>query len=165
MMNLRDAGPRDHAAVRAILLQAFPQAEEADLVESLRADGDVLVELAAAEGEALRGHILYSPLAVERDGATLGCAALAPVAVLPALQRRGIGAALIAAGNARCAALGLKAIIVLGHAHYYPRFGFSAQAAAALQAPFAGPHFMALELEPGALAHGGRVRYAKAFGV
>lgn len=165
MMSIRDAGPRDHAAVRAILLQAFPQAEEADLVERLRAEGDVLAELAAAEGEALQGHILYSALAVERDGATLRCAALAPVAVLPALQGRGIGGDLIRAGNARCAALGLGAIVVLGHADYYPRFGFSAHIAESLQAPFSGRHFMALELEPGALKAGGRVRYAKAFGV
>jgi putative acetyltransferase len=54
---------------------------------------------------------------------------------------------------------------VLGHADYYPRFGFSAQMAESLQAPFSGPHFMALELKPGALKAGGKVRYAKAFGV
>jgi putative acetyltransferase len=53
----------------------------------------------------------------------------------------------------------------LGHADYYPRFGFSPTLAESLQAPFSGPHFMALELEPGALAGGGMVRYAKAFGV
>jgi putative acetyltransferase len=92
-------------------------------------------------------------------------AALAPVAVLPAFQNQGIGGELIRAGNARCAALGLEAIVVLGHADYYPRFGFSAQMAESLQAPFSGPHFMALELKPGVLEAGGKVRYAKAFGV
>lgn len=77
---------------------------------------------------------------------------------------RGIGE-LIRAGNARCAALGLDAVIVLGHADYYPRFGFSAAAAESLEAPFSGPHFMALELRHGVLKAGGRVRYANAFGV
>jgi len=63
------------------------------------------------------------------------------------------------------AALGCVAIIVLGHVEYYPRFGFSPTLAESLQAPFSGPHFMALEIEPGVLAGGGTVQYAKAFGV
>jgi len=162
---IRDVAPSDYAAIRAVLRHAFPADEEADLVEVLRADGDVLVELVAASEAAIHGHILYSPLAIERDSVTLKAAALAPVAVLPAFQGQGIGGDLIRAGNARCAALGLEAIVVLGHADYYPRFGFSARTAESLQAPFSGPHFMALELTPGALKDGGKVRYAAAFGV
>ncbi len=162
---IRDATPSDHAAIRAVLRHAFPADEEAKLVEQLRADGDALMELVAATDTAIQGHILYSPLEIERDGVTVRAAALAPVAVLPAFQGRGIGGELIRAGNARCAALGLEAIVVLGHADYYARFGFSARTAESLQAPFSGPHFMALELKAGALKGGSRVRYAKAFGV
>jgi putative acetyltransferase len=162
---IRETMPSDYAAVRALLRQTFPGDEEADLVERLRADGDVLVELVQATGVDLRGHILFSRLAIERDDETLAAAALAPVAVLPAFQRKGIGAELIRAGKAHCAALGMKAIVVLGDTDYYPQFGFSAQAAESLQASFSGPHFMALELSAGALRGGGNVRYAKAFGV
>ena len=162
---IRDAMPSDHAAIRQVLLHAFGQDEEANLVERLRADGDVLVELVEASDIAVQGHILYSPLAIERGGETVRAAALAPVAVLPGFQSKGIGGGLIQTGNARCAALGLEAVIVLGHAGYYPRYGFSAALAESLEAPFSGPHFMALELRPGALKAGGRVRYAKAFGV
>ncbi|MEZ5995573.1 MAG: N-acetyltransferase [Hyphomonadaceae bacterium] len=162
---IRDALPRDFAAIRQVLRHAFGQDDEADLVEQLRADGDTLVELVAASDVALQGHIFYSRLVLERGEETVPAAALAPVAVLPAFQRQGLGGNLIAAGNQRCAELGCAAIIVLGHEAYYPRFGFSAAAAAALEAPFSGPHFMALELTPGALGSGGRVRYAKAFGV
>ncbi len=162
---IRDATFADFAAIRQIIRHAFGRDDEANLVEQLRADGDVLVELVAANEIALTGHILYSPLAIERGGETLRAAALAPVSVLPAFQGQGIGGALIRAGNARCAALGLSAVIVLGHVDYYPRFGFSAAAAESLEAPFSGPHFMALELKPGALQTGGRVRYAKAFGL
>ena len=164
-MPTRDVTASDYAAIRAVLTHAFPANEEADLVEQLRADGDVLVELVAASDAAIQGHILYSPLAIERDHEAIRAAALAPAAVLPAFQGQGIGGELIRAGNVRCAALGLDAIVVLGHADYYPRFGFSAQMAESLQAPFSGPHFMALELKPGVLKDGGRVRYAKAFGV
>lgn len=162
---IRDAAPGDFAAIRQVLRHAFGQDDEAGLVEQLRADGDVLVELVAANDIAIQGHILYSRLMIERGGETLSAAALAPVSVAPAFQKRGLGGDLIRAGNARCAELGLSAIIVLGHADYYPRFGFSAALAESLEAPFSGPHFMALELKPGVLRDGGRLRYAKAFGV
>lgn len=162
---IRDATASDFAAIRQVLRHAFPADDEANLVEQLRADGDVLCELVAANDIAIQGHILYSPLAIEQGGEVLKAAALAPVAVLPAFQSKGLGSELIRAGNARCAALGCDAIIVLGHAAYYPRFGFSPAAAEPLEAPFSGPHFMALELKPGVLVGGGKVRYAKAFGV
>ena len=162
---IRPAEPRDFPAIRAIIRHAFDAAHEANLVEDLREAGDVLCEFVAASDIALQGHILYSRLAIERAGETIRAAALAPVAVLPAFQRQGLGGELIRAGNARCAELGCAAIIVLGHRAYYPRFGFQASAAESLEAPFSGPDFMALELTPGVLRGGGRVRYPAAFGV
>ena len=162
---IRSAQLSDHATIRTVIRHAFEQTDEANLVERLRADGDALVELVAASDIAIQGHILYSPLAIVRGGETLRAAALAPVSVLPAFQKIGLGGELIRAGNARCKALGCIAVVVLGHAEYYPRFGFSAALAESLQAPFSGPHFMALEFEPGALAAGGKVEYAKAFGI
>ncbi len=162
---IRDARTREQPAIRAIVTHAFGRADEANLVEQLHADGDALFELVAGDDIALRGHALYSRLSIERDGEILAAAALAPVSVLPAFQRQGLGGALIEAGNARCAELGLKAILVLGHPDYYPRFGFTADAALSLDAQFSGPSFMALELEAGVLSRGGRVRYARAFGV
>lgn len=162
---IRDAAPSDFPAIRAVIRHAFGQADEANLVEQLRADGDMIAEFVAASDIAIQGHILYSRLMIERGDEQIAAAALAPVSVLPAFQRQGLGKDLIAAGNARCAELGLKAIIVLGHPDYYPQFGFSAKTAESLNAPFSGPAFMALELEPGCLAAGGQVRYAAAFGV
>jgi putative acetyltransferase len=162
---IRDATASDFAAIRQVVRHAFRQDDEANLVEQLRADGHALAERVAASDIAIQGHILYSPLAIVRDGETLQAAALAPVSVLPAFQKSGIGGDLIRAGNAQCKELGCVGVIVLGHAEYYPRFGFSAALAESLQAPFSGPHFMALEFEPGVFAGGGKVRYAKAFGI
>jgi len=162
---IRGATPADLSAIRQVVRHAFGQDDEASLVEQLRADGDALVELVAASDIAVQGHILYSPLAIVRDGETLQAAALAPVSVLPAFQSKGLGGELIQAGNARCKELGCVGVVVLGHAAYYPRFGFSVSLAQSLEAPFSGPHFMALEFEPGAFAGGGKVQYAKAFGV
>ncbi len=162
---IRDATSRDFAAIRAIVRHAFCQTDEANLVEQLRNDGDVLVELVNGDDIALTGHVLYSRLSIEHDSETIAATALAPVSVLPAFQRRGIGAALIEAGNSACAALGVRAIVVLGHPAYYARFAFSATCAESLSAPFSGPSFMALELDAGVLARGGVVRYAAAFGL
>ena len=87
------------------------------------------------------------------------------VAVKPGRQRDGVGIALIEAGLEACRAKGVDAVIVLGHADYYPRFGFSAELARQVRAPFSGPSFMALELTPGVLSTERTVRYAPAFGV
>ena len=162
---IRASAASDCPAIRQVVRHAFGQDDEAKLVEQLRADGDALVELVAASDIAIQGHILYSPLAIVRDGGTLRAAALAPVSVLPAFQSKGLGGELIRAGNARCKELGCVGVVVLGHAEYYPRFGFSSSLAESLQAPFSGPHFMALEFEAGVFAGGGKVEYAKAFGI
>ena len=83
----------DFVAVRTVVTAAFGQAEEAELVERLRADGDALVELVAErEGEVV-GHILFSRLGLVGQSDELAAAALAPVSVAPAMQSAGIGGA------------------------------------------------------------------------
>src|SRR5918993_1104570 len=91
---IRYARPADHAAIAQIVELAFGQADEARLVERLRADGDVLFELVAETDGAVSGHILFSRLWADR---TEMFAALAPLAVRPGLQRTGIGQALVRA--------------------------------------------------------------------
>jgi putative acetyltransferase len=86
------------------------------------------------------------------------------LAVTPALQRRGIGSALVHSGLDSVTAQGFEAVFVLGHPAYYPRFGFSAAAASKLASPYAGDAFMALELTPDALrGMVGTVTYPDAF--
>lgn len=166
-MIIRDAEPEDEIAIRAIVASAFGRADEARLVDQLRADGDAFIELVAEDEEdgELLGHILFSPLAIDRSDETVTALALAPVAVRPDRQTSGIGGALIREGVEQARRAGIPAIVLVGHPSYYPRFGFSAKAAESLDAPFSGPSFMALELEPGALKAGGSVRYAAAFGI
>ena len=89
--------------------------------------------------------------------------ALAPVAVLPLFQRKGIGSELIHAGIERCKERRMAAVIVLGDPRYYGRFGFTSTLTATLKGPFAGEHWMALELQPNALTEGGTVIYPPAF--
>lgn len=159
-MVIRQASPDDHAAIRAVVEAAFGQPDEAELVSALRADGDALVELVAEEDGAVIGHVLFSPLAAD-TGARF--AALAPLSVLPGRQKDGVGTMLMQVGHELCRAAGVEAAIVLGHPDYYPRVGYSAEAAKTVTAPFSGPSFMALALKPGALDAPVTIRYAKAF--
>jgi putative acetyltransferase len=89
------------------------------------------------------------------------------MAVLPSRQRAGIGSALVRAGLDECARLGFVAVAVLGHAEYYPRFGFLPASTFGLSSEFDVPDnvFLALELHPGALdACRGVIRYHPVFG-
>ncbi|MBL8669139.1 MAG: N-acetyltransferase [Alphaproteobacteria bacterium] len=165
-IRVRPAEPADGPEIRAVVKRAFGRCREAELVEGLRTDGDLALSLVAdIVGLAVVGHVGFSRLAIMREAGEVGALALAPLAVLPGWQRRGVGGALVEHGIAACRRTDAAAIVVLGDPAYYPRFGFSAAAAATLSAPFKGAAFMALELRPGLLAGGGRLRYAPAFGI
>ncbi len=128
-------------------------------------DGDTLVSLVAEQSGAIIGHVLFSRMDVEADGAALSGAGLAPVSVVPERQGQGIGAALILAGLEALRKQGTAISFVLGHEDYYPRFGYSPDLAARFASPFAGPHFMAMMLDSDAAwPLGGRADYAPAFG-
>jgi len=161
-MVIRPACAGDHDAIRAVVTAAFGQPDEAALVDALRADGDALVELVVEEADVIVGHVLFSPLTTD-TGARF--AALAPLSVAPDHQRDGLGLMLMQVGHELCRAAGVEALIVLGHPDYYPRAGYSAEAAKTVTAPFSGPSFMALALKPGALDAPVTVTYAKAFGL
>lgn len=159
---IRYAKPADHPAIAEVVKAAFGQPDEARLVERLRAEGDVLCELVAVEEDAVVGHILFSRLWADRYELI---AALAPVAVTPGRQGDGLGSALIRTGLESAKEFGAHGVIVLGHPDYYPRFGFSAETAKSVKAPYAGsPAFMALALEPGVFDQPMTVAYPDAFG-
>jgi putative acetyltransferase len=159
---VRSATDADHAAIRRVEAAAFGRDDEAGMVEAARAEGAALAELVEERDGEVVGHILFSRMTVTPARFFAG---LAPVAVTPGAQRRGIGDALCRAGIEAVRALGAEAVVVLGHPDYYPRFGFSAEAARRLASPYAGsPAFMALELAPGALARPLKVDYPAAFG-
>lgn len=159
---IRPAVDADHPVIQAVVAAAFRQPDEAELVSALRADGDALLELVAEDAGAVVGHILFSPLETD-TGRKL--AALAPLSVQPGRQKDGLGTALMEEGHRRLTAMGIEAVIVLGHPAYYPRVGYSAELAKTVASPFSGPSFMALELIPGALSEPVTITYAKAFGL
>lgn len=165
-MIIRPERDADQSAIRTVNEAAFGGREEADLVEALRADEAVLLSLVAEIDGDIVGHVLFGRMSIETPACLVPAVALAPMAVVPAHQRHGIGTQLVRAGLDRMRGLGERIVIVVGHPGYYPRFGFSSDAARSLDGPFARDAFMALELEAGSLgAVRGRVRYPAAFGI
>jgi putative acetyltransferase len=174
MIIVRDESEADVTAVRQLNESAFGRPEEASLVDALRASAHPRVSLVACEGGEVVGHIFFSPVSIEPDesvgaaavaatGAALG---LAPMAVLPQHQHRGIGSRLVREGLRACLSLGCEVAVVLGHPEYYPRFGFVPASRLGLRCEYDVPDevFMATELTPGALEGvRGLVKYHPAF--
>jgi putative acetyltransferase len=165
LIDVRPEAPGDAGAVHRVHAAAFPTDEEARLVARLRAAGRVRVALVAEVGGAVVGHILFTPVTVEGDASATDGAGLAPVAVLPQFQRRGVGSQLVRDGLDACRRAGHSFAVVLGHSDYYPRFGFVRAAPLGLGNEYgAGDAFMAMELRPGGLPRkGGLVKYAPEF--
>jgi len=121
---VRREQPDDIEDIRRVHTRAFGRPDEARLVDSLRSAGKAILSLVAVEGGRVVGHILFSPVVIESAGQTLPGAGLAPMAVLPEVQRHGIGSLLVKAGLSQCRDAGHAYVVVLGHPEYYPRFGF-----------------------------------------
>jgi putative acetyltransferase len=169
-IGIHAATAADAEAIDTLIRAAFAGTDfghqgEAEMVRMIEAEGDALVSLVAERDGAIVGHVLFSRMDVEVDGAALSGAGLAPVSVAPSSQGQGIGDALIRAGLEALRRQGVAISFVLGHEGYYPRFGYSPDLAARFASPFAGPHFMAMMLDSDAAwPLGGRADYAPAFG-
>ncbi|RFF30699.1 GNAT family N-acetyltransferase [Wenzhouxiangella sediminis] len=155
----------DIPMIHAVHSEAFETEAEARLVDRLRQSADPFLSLVARFGDVVVGHILFTPVHLA-DRGKAGLLGLAPMAVLPAFQGQGIGGQLIERGLAAARELGARGVVVLGHAAYYPRFGFRPASEFGLSNEFRAPaeNFMALELVPDGLsAASGQVRYHAAF--
>lgn len=162
--SIRAEQPGDEPAIRAVHCRAFDRPDEAELVDALRAGGHVVLSLLAATRQHVVGHVLFSRVKIHAADGTRPALSLAPVAVLPEFQRRGIGAALIRAALDQCQQQGESVVLVLGDPAYYGHFGFTPHLASMLDCPYAGPHFMACVLgQPEAAPLAGQVEYSQPF--
>lgn len=138
---IRPETPADAEAIFGLIAAAFGQRAEADLVARLRTGGAMAIALVAEAEGAVVGHIALSEM--RSPDRALG---LAPLAVDPALAGRGIGSSLVREALKRARAEGWNGVFVLGDPAYYGRFGFSADAAAGFDSPYAGPYLQVLRL-------------------
>jgi putative acetyltransferase len=154
MMQVQAEQPQDIAAIRQVHLAAFGRSGEADLVDRLRGQASTF-SFVVVESAQIIAHIFFSPVTIEGEcSADLFMLGLAPVAVLPAYQRQGVGTLLIRQSLADCARCGCQAIAVLGWPAYYPRFGFIPAKSFGLSCEYhvSDEAFMVLELVKGSLA-------------
>ena len=145
LIQIREEQPEDIAAIRDVNKRAFGQDQEANIVDTLRANGAALLSLVAVVEDRIVGHIMYSPIVVgEVTGTALG-----PMAVRPEFQRSGVGSKLVDAGTLKIRDAGYPFIIVLGHANFYPRFGFTPARACGITCEWDVPDdvFMVLVLD------------------
>lgn len=164
-MLIRGEKENDREAVFAVNVLAFKAPAEATLVDVLREQASPVVSLVAEDNGIVVGHIMFSPVYLS-GYPELNVMGLAPMAVAPEHQRKGIGSALVRAGLEQCRQLGFVAVVVLGHPEYYPRFGFSPSSRFGIDSDYKVPEevFMAMELEPESLSgKTGRVKYHVAF--
>ena len=163
---LRPENLEDVAAIARVNRLAFGRDNEAQLVDTLRQQEAIILSWVAERDGEIVGHVLFSPVTVTQDDGACTAVALGPMAVLPAYQREGVGSALIRAALSELQKAGHDVVFVLGHAEYYPRFGFVPSRPLGIRWEVDVPEevFMVAELRAGALnGRTGVVRYHPAF--
>lgn len=170
MLEIRQEGQNDYKEVYNVVKIAFETAEhsdgnEHDLVTALRKSNNFIPELSlvAIKDNKIVGHILFTKIKIgEYEEITL-----APLAVLPQYQRKGIGKKLIEEGHKIAKELGYHYSIVLGSESYYPKFNYIPAIQYGITAPFEVPNenFMAIKLNDADIEIKGNIEYAKEFGI
>jgi predicted N-acetyltransferase YhbS len=165
---IRQETESDYGEIYKLNVTAFGQENEANLVESLR-DSEAFIpslSLVATINNQIVGHILISKIKILDGFKVHHSLSLAPMAVNPSVQKKGIGGLLIKRGLQIATELEYTSVIVLGHERYYSRFGFVPTKKWGISAPFEVPVevYMGIELVKDGLKEvGGTVQYPKEF--
>ncbi|MBL3527058.1 MAG: N-acetyltransferase [gamma proteobacterium endosymbiont of Lamellibrachia anaximandri] len=166
-MSIRAEEKSDIDGIWKVNTEAFETKEEANIVNALRNSGVTNISLVYEKNNELGGHILFTPVELIGDTSGLKLMGLAPMAVIPNLQNKGIGSSLIKSGIQQCIDEGYGAVVVLGHQDYYPKFGFVPSVKYGIKSEYDVPDdvFMVLELKENALkGKQGTIKYHEAFG-
>ena len=166
---VRPEQPGEETQVHAINAAAFGRPDEATIPDEIRGtdrwiEGGSLV--AVDDTGALVGHVLLSEGdLVAADGARRRIWMVGPVAVLPVVQRRGIGSALMRSAIALATERGEPILVLLGHSTYYPRFGFESARSMGIDSPqpWSDASWMALRLPSWTPELRGVAHFAPAF--
>jgi putative acetyltransferase len=165
-MIIRKELAKDIQEVRKLNDLAFGGPVEGAIVDAIRANCTDALSLVAVEGNRIIGHIFFSAVTINgiKDTGAMG---LGPMAVLPEYQRKGIGKALVTRGIEELEKAGCTMVVVLGHAVYYPKFGFAPASRYGLKCQWEGvpdESFMVRFLNPEKhLTTGGLVRFRSEF--
>lgn len=140
-VQIKAVSEADRSAVEGVVMAAFggdEGQEIVDLIDALMVDPSArpVLSLVASAGDRVVGHILFSKAGLDGAEREVSAMLLAPLAVHPDVQAKGIGGRLVEEGLRRLKQAGVDLVFVLGHPAYYPRFGFVEAGANGLQAPY-----------------------------
>jgi predicted N-acetyltransferase YhbS len=167
-IKIRSEEKEDYNEIRIINELAFNQKNEGKLVDDLRKKSDYnhLLSLVAETKGKIVGHILFYPIKIKNETDEFIVLSLAPMAVHPDFQNKGIGSKLVKRGLEAVKETGYDSVIVVGHPNYYPRFGFSPANKWNIKLPIECPDdvFLAIELEKDSLKNvSGLVEFPKEY--
>lgn len=172
-ITIRQENINDNNKVYNVVKKAFQRAihsdrDEHNLINRLRESENYIPELSlvALVNKEIVGHIMFTKLSIINKEEKYESLALAPLAVTPEYQKKGVGSRLIQEGLEIAKDLGYNSVVVLGSDEYYPSFGFKEALKFEIKAPFEVPskNFMAIELKENSLnGISGTVEYAKEF--
>ena len=155
-MIIKKASDSDLNDVLRIEAKAFGHSKESNLVNGLLNDDSAkpLLSLLAIDEDVAVGHILFTKVRITGNEDALSAMILAPLAILPIAQGKGVGGKLIKEGLMQLSESKVDLVFVLGHPEYYPRFGFKPAGAQGFEAPYPIPAkdasaWMVQELKPG----------------
>lgn len=147
-------------SVLHIQTEAFGHNKESNLVKNLLNDDSAkpILSLLAIDDEQAVGHILFTKVRITGNEDALSAMILAPLAILPKAQGKGVGGKLIKEGLSQLSESNFDLVFVLGHPEYYPRFGFKPAGVRGFEAPYPipdkdAPAWMVQELRPGVIGN------------
>ncbi len=159
-MFIRETTLSDLDAILAVERAAFDKEDVAGLTRDLLRDPTAMpmISLLAFDGDRPVGHILFTSARLEPSAPSATLSILAPLAVIPEEQGKGIGSALIEYGLRLLSDAGFGLVFVLGHPDYYPRHGFAPAGCLGFDAPYPIPAkdadaWMVRELRPGLIGN------------
>lgn len=150
MLRIRRQQPDDIPAIETINAAAFAEHGGTEAFDRFRRERTDILSLVALQGDKMVGHVLFSPVEMLTPAGPVAGMGLGQLAVDPTVQKRGIGSLLAETGIDALRKQNCPFIIVIGHAAYYPRFGFEPGAAHAVQCQWSGvpdATFMVLYLD------------------
>ena len=157
---IKKATDSDLNDVLRIETEAFGHSKESNLVNGLLNDDSAkpLLSLLAIDDDEAIGHILFTKVRITGNEDALSAMILAPLAILPNAQGKGVGGKLIKEGLRQLSESNVDLVFVLGHPEYYPRFGFKPAGVRGFEAPFLIPDkdasaWMVQELRPGVIGN------------
>ena len=159
-MIIKNATDSDLNCVLGIQTDAFGHNKESNLVNDLLNDDSAkpLLSLLAVDDKEAVGHILFTKVRITGNEDALFAMILAPLAIMPNAQGKGVGGKLIKEGLSQLFEANVNLVFVLGHPEYYPRFGFKPAGIRGFEAPYPIPDknasaWMVQELRPGVIGN------------